>query len=54
VSATKDAPGVMVRILPGVVLYRHGRGWCSGQTVVVRPADAERLVHEGSAEVVRG
>jgi hypothetical protein len=53
-TITKSSPGILVRVLPGCVLFRHGRGWREGQTVVVRPSDAERLVHEGSAEIVRG
>ena len=43
---------VPVRVLPGCVVYRHGKAWSAGQVLATTPADAFRLVHYKDAERV--
>lgn len=54
-TAVKPSPPkVLVKVLPGCAIFRHGKGWGPGRTVFVRADDAERMEHHGTVQLVRG
>jgi hypothetical protein len=41
-----------VRVLPGALVYRHGRAWHPGETLRVHPGDMAHMIKRGTVEEV--
>jgi hypothetical protein len=51
-SHTRVIRAVRVRVLPGVLIFRHGRAWTGGEMLELLPDDADRLVRRWAVERV--